>query len=93
MRCGVLCFVLSLTVPQHCEQFLPNKTFDLLSKRLMESSIPEAERMYCPFPNCSALMRRGNIDFSQLASSSRNDHPSTGHVNCAECRVPWHRCL
>ncbi|KAJ7296795.1 hypothetical protein O6H91_Y098800 [Diphasiastrum complanatum] len=84
---------------EECEQFLPSKTFDLLSKRLMESSIPEAERMYCPFRNCSALMRRGNTDFSQLASSSRNVRPSTGPVNCvecerlfcAECRVPWHK--
>eukprot|EP01018_Ginkgo_biloba_P025928 Gb_25517 [translate_table: standard] len=88
----------NLTV-DHCRRFLPSKWIDIMTKRLEEAAIPEAERVYFPYPYCSALMSKGKILVSQQASSSSNSRANAigsakcqkcNRLFCVECRVPWH---
>ncbi|CAM6030245.1 unnamed protein product [Sphagnum balticum] len=82
-----------------CQKLLTVDVFNSLTKRLAEASIPEGDRVYCPYRNCSALMNKTGLRSSQNANSSSNPHAMnigrTECVECArsfcvECRVPWH---
>ncbi|OAE26695.1 hypothetical protein AXG93_3582s1080 [Marchantia polymorpha subsp. ruderalis] len=89
---------------EQCRNFLPPDLVELYTKSLIEASIPESERVYCPFTNCSALMSKGDLNPSSRPSSSRpssSRQPKSfaiGQVECmechrlfcVECQVPWH---
>lgn len=38
------------------------EVFNILTKRLTEARVPEGDRVYCPYTNCSALMDKGGLD-------------------------------
>nr|GEY67685.1 ribonuclease H domain-containing protein [Tanacetum cinerariifolium] len=42
-------------------KFLDPKLYDLMNLRIKEASIPSTEKVYCPFPNCSALMSKTEV--------------------------------
>ncbi|KAL6011086.1 hypothetical protein ACLOJK_001530 [Asimina triloba] len=82
-----------------CKKFLSPKTADIMTQRLKEASIPEVDRLYCPYPKCSALMSRNEMMLPPRESSSMH------HANyesgcrkcikceglfCLNCKVPWH---
>lgn len=46
---------------EECRPFLSIELFHTLSKRLIEASVPEGDRVYCPFANCSALMDKSGL--------------------------------
>lgn len=46
---------------EECRQFLTPEIFNVLTKRLMEAKVPEADRVYCPYANCSTLMRKSGF--------------------------------
>ena len=83
-----------------CKSILSTKWYELLNKRIIEANMPESERVYCPFPKCSALMSRETISaYSQGTSSSsslsvtRTACVECFRMFCVECRVPWHASM
>lgn len=66
------------------EQLLPTGSLLLLVQREVEEAIPVSERVYCPFPGCSALHV---IPTDQASSSSQaqNTDSSTTGVECFSC--------
>lgn len=96
VRCPQVGCSQTLSLAQ-CRSILSQKWFALLNKRLIEVNMPDSERVYCPFPNCSALMNRKDIDASNegASTSSLSSVTATRCVEChrmfcVECRVPWH---
>ncbi|KAL2623076.1 hypothetical protein R1flu_003281 [Riccia fluitans] len=82
-----------------CRDILSHELLEAYAKRLTEASIPESERVYCPFFNCSSLMSKSDLTTSSEPSTSRQPKaPVFGRTECmechrlfcAECRVPWH---
>lgn len=82
-----------------CKAFLSSKWVEVWTKRLEEAAIPESDKVYCPYPNCSALMTLSGLDRSRQACSSSHPFPTAIGCSechqchkffCIECRVPWH---
>jgi E3 ubiquitin-protein ligase RNF144 len=44
--------------PQYCKPILPNNVLNWWEKALCESVVPEKNKFYCPFYNCSTLLIR-----------------------------------
>lgn len=89
-----------LEYPEECKQYLTVEVFNILTKRLTEARVPEGDRVYCPYTNCSALMDKGGLDPpGQSTSVAPNKLSTYQKVACAECRrsfclecrVPWHK--
>eukprot|EP01018_Ginkgo_biloba_P027910 Gb_32390 [translate_table: standard] len=81
--------------PQQCQTILPEETFDLWSVALVEADIPDSQRFYCPFPECSVLLLK---DVLETGSSSgalikQAECPVCKRLFCAQCSVPWHAGL
>ncbi|KAI6679802.1 hypothetical protein NL676_033683 [Syzygium grande] len=74
--------------PGYCSSILPPEVFDRWDNALCEALILEAERFYCPFTDCSALL----IDEGG-AVVRESECPSCRRLFCAQCRVPWHAGL
>jgi len=73
---------------------------EVLAQRQIEAAIPETERIYCPFRDCSALLMKSATD-SEKPSSSAHPPPTAASSFCVECEVchrafcevcvvPWH---
>ncbi|MCO5608802.1 hypothetical protein L7F22_063019 [Adiantum nelumboides] len=100
VRCPHVSCSLTLSLSQ-CQSILSQKWFDLLNKRLIEVNMPEADRVYCPFPKCSALMNRKDLLASNDAASSSlfltvvtpSRCMECLRLFCVECRVPWHTSM
>ncbi|KAI6679799.1 hypothetical protein NL676_033680 [Syzygium grande] len=69
----------------YCRSILPPEVFDRWGNALCEALILEAERFYCPFRDCSALLIR---DGGEVVRDS--ECPNCRRMFCAQCRVPWH---
>ncbi|KAJ7282157.1 hypothetical protein O6H91_22G048900 [Diphasiastrum complanatum] len=98
VTCPYLGCLNTLTLNE-CSQLLPSESFRILSTRQIEAAIPETERLYCPYPDCSSLLIKPEIDMSRQSASSAHPHMSAvGCVECEachrafcmECAVPWH---
>lgn len=79
-----------------CRTFLTPRLLEIMSQRLKEASIPVMEKVYCPYPKCSALMsKREALEFSKTTivgaelSGARKCMKCNGHF-CISCKVPWH---
>ncbi|XP_031484779.1 E3 ubiquitin-protein ligase RSL1-like [Nymphaea colorata] len=89
-----------LTV-ENCRKFLSRKLLETLSCRVEEASIPETDKLYCPYEMCSALMSRKEMMKSEQASSSYCTCNGSGLRKCIKCqlpfciycKVPWHEGL
>nr|GFA85920.1 ribonuclease H domain-containing protein [Tanacetum cinerariifolium] len=46
---------------ESCLKFLTPKSYEIMILREKEASIPAAERVYCPFSNCSYLMSEAEV--------------------------------
>lgn len=82
-----------------CEKFLTPKLVEIMKQRLREASIPVAEKVYCPYPRCSALMSKGEVsDFAKKENiharmfGARKCLKCHG-LFCFNCRVPWHKSM
>ncbi|XP_074357992.1 E3 ubiquitin-protein ligase RSL1-like isoform X1 [Apium graveolens] len=79
-----------------CQKFLTPKWIDIMSERLTEAAIPVIEKIYCPYPRCSALMSRTGI--LEYTKSLYPDVHECGvrkcmkchGLFCVNCKVPWH---
>ncbi|OWM68868.1 hypothetical protein CDL15_Pgr025055 [Punica granatum] len=79
-----------------CEKFLEPNLVSIMSQRMKEASVPAPERVYCPYPNCSALMsEREVLEYSETSfigaeQSGARKCIRCQHFFCINCRVPWH---
>ncbi|KAK4765294.1 hypothetical protein SAY86_026384 [Trapa natans] len=80
-----------------CSKFLTPKLIEMMTQRIKEASIPASEKIYCPYPKCSALMSKKQVsDYAKdifvgdLRSGARKCLKCHG-IFCVECNVPWHK--
>lgn len=71
--------------PEYCRSILPPEVFDRWGNALCEALISQAERFYCPFRDCSALLIQ-----DEGAVVRESECPYCRRSFCAQCRVPWH---
>ena len=78
---------------------LSSPLLEVLTRKQIEAAIPEMERLYCPFRDCSTLLIKPAGFQMETPSSSAHPHSTTfGLVECEachrafclECAVPWH---
>ncbi|KAG9128632.1 hypothetical protein Leryth_017105 [Lithospermum erythrorhizon] len=80
-----------------CSKFLTPKLIEMMGQRIKEALIPDADKVYCPYPKCSALMSRNQT--SEHAGSSSAGGLRLVAKNCIKCyrlfcmscKVPWHK--
>ncbi|MED6168639.1 hypothetical protein PIB30_013369 [Stylosanthes scabra] len=79
-----------------CKKFLTNKLIETMQLRKLEASIPVTEKIYCPYPRCSALMSKTELfEYSKnLIGDSEQSGPKKclkcHGLFCFNCKVPWH---
>ncbi|KAL3616412.1 hypothetical protein CASFOL_039802 [Castilleja foliolosa] len=69
-----------------CKKFLNPELFGILSQRVKEASIPAEDKIYCPFPKCSALFSKTELRGSRAYEKC----PRCSGYFCINCKVPWH---
>ncbi|WCJ41085.1 RING/U-box protein with C6HC-type zinc finger [Euphorbia peplus] len=67
-------------------KFLTSELLETMRERIKEASIPVSYRVYCPYPRCSALMSKKEID----GSGAQKCLECPGFF-CVSCKVPWHK--
>ncbi|KAH9305590.1 hypothetical protein KI387_009994 [Taxus chinensis] len=79
-------------MPDQCETFLPGETLDMWHLVLVEADIPESQRFYCPYKDCSALLVKDVPEFGSSAGAviNQSECPNCRKLFCAQCVVPWH---
>ncbi|KAL3634063.1 hypothetical protein CASFOL_021117 [Castilleja foliolosa] len=64
---------------------IPNETLVKWDESLCMALIPESQKLYCPFRDCSAMLVNDSVE------SLKQTHCLVcSRAFCAECRVPWH---
>ncbi|KAM3306771.1 E3 ubiquitin-protein ligase RSL1-like [Capsicum chacoense] len=87
----ILCPVTTCTgelEPQSCGSILPYDVFVKWGDALCESMILVAEKFYCPFKDCSALLIDECAGENMVIDQS--ECPECRKLFCAKCKVPWH---
>ncbi|KAK8950473.1 hypothetical protein KSP40_PGU006457 [Platanthera guangdongensis] len=93
------CIILDV---ESCRTFVAARVLEIMYQRIKESSIPPNEKVYCPYPRCSALMSTSEAIPLQMYSTSkpntRDNYGLTkcikcGGYFCINCKVPWHGTL
>ncbi|XP_002972933.2 E3 ubiquitin-protein ligase arih1 [Selaginella moellendorffii] len=69
-----------------CKKLLSEAALKVFMKKIEEERIPDAQRVYCPYPNCSDLMDRRTF----LDPKPRKLCGACQRYFCLDCRVPWH---
>ncbi|XP_057454284.1 uncharacterized protein LOC130745886 [Lotus japonicus] len=77
-----------------CRKFLPHKLIETMQQRKLEASIPVTDKIYCPYPRCSALMSKTEVlEYSKNLTGSepgRKRCIKCRRFFCFMCKVPWH---
>ncbi|CAN7044125.1 hypothetical protein IGI04_007843 [Brassica rapa subsp. trilocularis] len=73
-----------------CADLLTPKLREIWRQRIRENSIPFEERVYCPNPKCSALMRVTELSKLNKESPVRRCCEKCGEPFCTNCKFPWH---
>ncbi|KAI8523973.1 hypothetical protein RHMOL_Rhmol13G0113300 [Rhododendron molle] len=82
-----------------CRKFLTPKLIEMMSQRMKEASIPVTEKVYCPYPKCSALMSKTDVLEHSKKTINTIVHVQRSGVRkcitcqglfCINCKVPWH---
>ncbi|GJU56846.1 zinc finger, C6HC-type containing protein [Tanacetum coccineum] len=71
--------------PEACRLIVPKEVLDRWEDALCESLILGAEKFYCPFKDCSAMLVN---DGGEAVTSS--ECPHCYRLFCAQCKVAWH---
>ncbi|XP_057480771.1 E3 ubiquitin-protein ligase RSL1-like [Actinidia eriantha] len=80
-----------------CRKFLTPKLVAIMDQRMKEASIPVTEKVYCPYPKCSALMSKVEVlehskkIFVSVEPSGIRKCTKCGGLFCINCKVPWHK--
>ncbi|XP_055835506.1 E3 ubiquitin-protein ligase RSL1 [Solanum dulcamara] len=79
-----------------CSNFLTPELVDIMKQRIKEASIPVTEKVYCPYPKCSALMSKSEVlEYTKgifLGAERLGIRKCTKCIGlfCVNCKVPWH---
>ena len=92
--------------PQQCQLILPKQNLEEWRLALVEDAIPNAEKFYCPFQDCSALLWKdvpasttqttsrwkwwNSMTRSELPAIKKSEFPECRRMFYAQCHVPWH---
>lgn len=68
-----------------CRFMIPKEALIRWDESLCQSIIPDSQKLYCPFRDCSALLVNDTG-----ASIQKIKCPLCKRSFCAVCRVPWH---
>ncbi|KAH7547023.1 hypothetical protein FEM48_Zijuj01G0262900 [Ziziphus jujuba var. spinosa] len=71
--------------PESCSSIVPKEVFERWENLLSESLILGAEKFYCPFKDCSAVL----LDDGKEAVTM-SECPNCHRLFCAQCKVSWH---
>nr|AGO14652.1 ring finger like protein [Solanum tuberosum]AGO14654.1 ring finger like protein [Solanum tuberosum] len=63
--------------------------FARYEKGLIESAIPNREKLYCPYKKCAKLLSHDPTD-EEAEIIIKGKCPWCAGLLCARCRVPWH---
>ncbi|KAL5783592.1 hypothetical protein ACOSP7_008621 [Xanthoceras sorbifolium] len=74
-----------LLEPEYCRNILPREVFDRWGNALCEAVILGAQKFYCPFKDCSALL----IDEGG-ETITQSECPYCNRLFCVQCKVAWH---
>ncbi|CAL9234015.1 unnamed protein product [Arabidopsis halleri] len=77
---------------ESCGKVLTPKLIEMWKQKMKEDSIPAAERIYCPYPNCSMLMSKTELSSEADQSNVRSCVKCCG-LFCIDCKVPSHTDL
>ncbi|XP_058199702.1 E3 ubiquitin-protein ligase RSL1-like isoform X1 [Rhododendron vialii] len=72
-----------------CKTFLTPELCDIMCQRVKESSIAATDKIYCPYPTCSALMSRIEVSANTRVGGPCRCKRCQG-LFCLYCKVPWH---
>lgn len=75
--------------PEHCKGILPSRVVKKWEKKIIQALIPDAEKFYCPFKDCSAMLLNDNAD-GEMMMMRESECPHCRRLFCVRCRVPWH---
>jgi hypothetical protein len=82
---------------ESCRKFLTPKLIEIMGHRLEEASIPVTEKIYCPHPDCSALMSKSEVlEYSKRTLFDTAERlgvrkcAKCENLFCINCKVPWH---
>ncbi|KAI4991492.1 hypothetical protein ZWY2020_039863 [Hordeum vulgare] len=79
--------------------FLSPRLLGIMVQRIREAQIPPAQKIYCPYPKCSALMSLSDVIQPMQESCSKYTVADSATLRkcvkcrgsfCISCRVPWH---
>lgn len=73
-----------------CANLLTPKLREIWQQRIRENSIPFEERVYCPNPKCSALMRITELSKLNKETAVRRCCEKCDEPFCTNCKFPWH---
>ncbi|KAL2641677.1 hypothetical protein R1flu_009264 [Riccia fluitans] len=76
-----------------CRSVLSVELLEAYGKCLTEVAVPDSERVYCPFRNCSSFMARAppnSAGTSAAAFIGPTECMECHRLFCADCLVPWH---
>ncbi|CAH8380783.1 unnamed protein product [Eruca vesicaria subsp. sativa] len=79
-----------------CAKFLDPKLVEVMIQRKKEGSIDVTDKVYCPYPKCSALMAKAEVleytkqYFVGTEQSAARKCMKCGQFFCMQCQVPWH---
>lgn len=62
--------------------------FARYERGLIESAIPNREKLYCPYKKCAKLLSHDPDDDEEIVMKGKC--PWCAGLLCARCRVPWH---
>ncbi|GMP89063.1 hypothetical protein CsSME_00040790 [Camellia sinensis var. sinensis] len=74
---------------ESCKNFLTSELYDLMSQRIKEYSIPATQKIYCPYPRCSALMSKAEALVNTNNAGASMCERCRG-LFCMSCKAPWH---
>jgi len=79
--------------------FLSPQLLEIMVQRVREGQIPPSQKIYCPYPKCSALMSLSEVIHPMQESSSKYTVADIATLRkcvkcrgsfCISCKVPWH---
>uniref|UniRef100_A0A453KEW3 RING-type domain-containing protein n=3 Tax=Aegilops tauschii subsp. strangulata TaxID=200361 RepID=A0A453KEW3_AEGTS len=78
--------------------FLSPRLLDIMVQRIREGQIPATQKIYCPYPKCSALMSLSEMKHPLQESSSKYTIADAATLRkCVKCRgsfcISWTGCL
>lgn len=72
-----------------CSKILTPRVIEMWKRKMKEDSIPAAERIYCPYPNCAMLMSKSDLS-SHADQSKVQECVKCRGLFCIDCKVPSH---